>query len=75
MIAFLYIYITKYIWMFFLQVKDKTKSVLQGLLQDLGAELRDERIELDSEANAALGRAAEVRTALTLRACVSSCCV
>ncbi|XP_008276087.1 uncharacterized protein LOC103354480 [Stegastes partitus] len=39
--------------------KDKTLSVLQDLLQDLGAELRDKRIEFDSEAEAAPGKAAE----------------
>ncbi|XP_045913140.1 uncharacterized protein LOC123975585 [Micropterus dolomieu] len=39
--------------------KDKTMSVLRGLLQDLGAELQDERIEFDSEAKATQGKAAE----------------
>ncbi|XP_023271312.1 uncharacterized protein LOC111661859 [Seriola lalandi dorsalis] len=39
--------------------KDKTMSVLRGLLQDLGAELRDERIEFPSEAKAMQGKAAE----------------
>lgn len=63
---FCFLYISKYIWIVFIQVKDKTMSVLQGLLQDLGAELRDERIEVDSEATAMQGRAAEVRTVFTL---------
>ncbi|XP_076597397.1 uncharacterized protein LOC143327105 [Chaetodon auriga] len=39
--------------------KDKTMSVLRGLLQDLGAELRDERIESDREAKATQAKAAE----------------
>ncbi|XP_037628423.1 protein SOGA1 [Sebastes umbrosus] len=39
--------------------KDRIMSALRGLLQDLGAELRDERIEPDSEAKAKQGRAAE----------------
>ncbi|XP_071333219.1 uncharacterized protein [Trachinotus anak] len=41
------------------EVKGKTMSVLRGLLQDLGAELRDERIEFNSEAKATRGKAAE----------------
>ncbi|XP_040007648.1 LOW QUALITY PROTEIN: uncharacterized protein LOC120803345 [Xiphias gladius] len=41
------------------EVKDKTVSVLRGLLQDLGAELWDERIEFDSEAKTPQGKAAE----------------
>ncbi|KAE8292910.1 Protein SOGA1 SOGA family member 1 [Larimichthys crocea] len=39
--------------------KDKTISVLRRLLQDLGAELQDERIEFDSAAKATQGKAAE----------------
>ncbi|CAB1455094.1 unnamed protein product [Pleuronectes platessa] len=39
--------------------KERTVSVLRGLLQELSAELQDERIELDSRAKAAQGRAAE----------------
>ncbi|XP_032375930.1 uncharacterized protein LOC116692053 [Etheostoma spectabile] len=39
--------------------KDKTMRILGGLLQDLGAELRDERIELNSEAKITQGKAAE----------------
>ncbi|KAG7216001.1 hypothetical protein INR49_003523 [Caranx melampygus] len=39
--------------------KDKTLCVLRGLLQDLGAELQDERIEFSNEAKAAQGKAAE----------------
>ncbi|XP_018542876.2 protein SOGA1 [Lates calcarifer] len=39
--------------------KDKTMSVLRGLLQDLGAGLQDERIELDGEAKATQGKTAE----------------
>ncbi|XP_051281872.1 uncharacterized protein LOC127377754 [Dicentrarchus labrax] len=39
--------------------KDKTLSVLRGLLQDLGAELRDERIEFNSEAKARQDKADE----------------
>lgn len=44
---------------------------LWGLLQDLGAELRDEQIEFNSEAKGAQGKDAEVRIVLTLQACVS----
>lgn len=57
--------------MFLFQGKDRIMSALRGLLQDLGAELRDERIEPDSEAKAKQGRAAEVRMANTHQACVS----
>ncbi|XP_035864377.1 uncharacterized protein LOC116043620 [Sander lucioperca] len=39
--------------------KDKTMCMLQGLLQDLGAELRDEQIEFNSEAKTTQGKAAE----------------
>ncbi|AWP10394.1 DUF3166 domain containing protein [Scophthalmus maximus] len=39
--------------------KDKTMSVLRGLLQDVAAELRDERIEIDSGAKATQDKAAE----------------
>ncbi|XP_040908484.1 uncharacterized protein si:ch211-197l9.2 [Toxotes jaculatrix] len=39
--------------------KDRTMSVLRGLLQDLGAELRNDRIEFDSEAKATQGKATE----------------
>ncbi|KAI3357477.1 hypothetical protein L3Q82_015892 [Scortum barcoo] len=42
-----------------LEGKDKTVSVLRGLLKDLGADLRDEWIEFDSGAKAARGKAAE----------------
>ncbi|KAK5924366.1 hypothetical protein CgunFtcFv8_001239 [Champsocephalus gunnari] len=38
---------------------DRTRSVLQGLLQDLAAELQDELIDLDGEAKATRGGAAE----------------
>ncbi|XP_010783668.1 uncharacterized protein, partial [Notothenia coriiceps] len=38
---------------------DRTRSVLQGLLQDLAAELQDELIDLDGEAKATHIRAAE----------------
>ncbi|KAJ4934094.1 hypothetical protein JOQ06_006901 [Pogonophryne albipinna] len=38
---------------------DRTRSVLQGLLQDLAAELQDELIDLDGEAKATHSRAAE----------------
>ncbi|XP_047460016.1 protein SOGA1 [Mugil cephalus] len=41
------------------EIKDKTISMLQTLLQDLGAGLRDERIESDSAAKATLATAAE----------------
>lgn len=44
-------------------------SVLRGLLQDLGAGLQDERIELDGEAKATQGKTAEVRMVFTLQAC------
>lgn len=54
---------------FFIQGKDKTMSVLRRLLQDLGAELQDERIEFDSAAKATQGKAAEVRIKFTLQAC------
>lgn len=59
----------KYIRIFLFQVKDKTVSVLRGLLQDLGAELWDERIEFDSEAKTPQGKAAEVRMVFTPQAC------
>uniref|UniRef100_UPI0037E9AC1D uncharacterized protein n=1 Tax=Semicossyphus pulcher TaxID=241346 RepID=UPI0037E9AC1D len=39
--------------------KDKTISVLRGLLQDLSAELRDDPIEFGREANATQGKADE----------------
>ncbi|XP_028266726.1 uncharacterized protein LOC114439135 isoform X2 [Parambassis ranga] len=41
------------------QGKDTIVSMLQGLLQDLGAELRDELIEFDSQAKGTSGKAAE----------------
>lgn len=47
--------------------------MLQGLLQDLGAELRDELIEFDSEAKATSGKAVEVRVVFTLHASVCVC--
>lgn len=59
-----------YLDFFKLQGKDKTMSVLRGLLQDLGAELRDEQIRFDSEVKATHGKAAEVRVVFTLQACV-----
>ncbi|XP_029362597.1 uncharacterized protein LOC115046402 [Echeneis naucrates] len=39
--------------------KDRAMSVLRGLLQDLGAELRDERAELNAEAKATQEKTAE----------------
>ncbi|XP_034731436.1 uncharacterized protein LOC117947007 [Etheostoma cragini] len=39
--------------------KDQTMRILGGLLQDLGAELRDEQIEFNSEAKTTQGKAAE----------------
>ena len=42
--------------------------MLRGLLQELSAELQDERIELDSGAKAGRGQAAEVRMVFTLQA-------
>ena len=45
--------------------------MLQGLLQDLAAELQDELIDLDGEAKATHSRAAEVNTLLTRQECVS----
>ncbi|XP_069383346.1 myosin-3-like [Paralichthys olivaceus] len=39
--------------------KERTVSVLRGLLQELSAELRDERIEFDSGAKATQGQAAK----------------
>lgn len=49
-------------------------SVLRGLLQNLGAELRDERIAFDSEAKAKQGKVAEVRMVLSFQACVPPLC-
>lgn len=63
--------ISKNMWTFFIQGKDKTMCMLQGLLQDLGAELRDEQIEFNSEAKTTQGKAAEVTVMFTLQACVS----
>lgn len=52
-------------------------SVLRGLLQDLGAELQDEKIEYDSGAKATQGKAAKVRMVFTPQAhlllCVRLC--
>ncbi|XP_030588499.1 protein SOGA1 [Archocentrus centrarchus] len=42
------------------QDREKTMSVLKGLLQDLSVELQDERIECDSEAKATPGKPAEL---------------
>ncbi|XP_068996694.1 uncharacterized protein [Embiotoca jacksoni] len=42
-----------------LEGRDRTLSALRGLLQDLGAQLWDERIERDSEATATSATAAE----------------
>ncbi|XP_034392088.1 uncharacterized protein si:ch211-197l9.2 [Cyclopterus lumpus] len=42
--------------------KDKTMSVLRGLLQDLGAELRDEWLEFNSRANSTWSKDAESGT-------------
>lgn len=43
-------------------------SVLQGLLQDLSAELQDERTEFESASKATQGKAAEVRTVFIFQA-------
>ncbi|XP_039864146.1 protein SOGA1 isoform X2 [Simochromis diagramma] len=43
------------------QDREKAMSVLKGLLQDLAAELQDERIECDSKAKATPGKPAERR--------------
>ena len=56
--------------MSFIQGRDKTVSVLQGLLQSLCAELRDEWITFDNNAKIMQDKAAEVRMVFTLQACV-----
>lgn len=58
---------------FFIQDREKAMSVLKGLLQDLAAELQDERIECDSKAKATPGKPAEVRMVFTPQACVPRC--
>lgn len=58
----------------FIQGKDKALLVLRGLLQDLGAELRDERIEFDREAKNTQSKAAEVEMMFTLQACFPPLC-
>lgn len=56
---------------FFTQGKDLTISVLRRLLQDLGAELQEDRRELNRTSKAAEGRTAEVRKAgIRLLLCV-----
>lgn len=52
----------------FIQGKDRSMSALQGLLQDLSAELQDERTEFESAPKAAQSKAAEVRAVFTLQA-------
>lgn len=52
----------------FIQGKDRTMSALQGLLQDLSAELQDEPTEFKSASKAPQSKAAEVRVMFTLRA-------
>lgn len=47
----------------FLQGKEQTVSVLRRLLQELGAELQEDRSEFKRTSEAAQGRAAEVRLA------------
>ncbi|XP_041656185.1 uncharacterized protein si:ch211-197l9.2 [Cheilinus undulatus] len=41
------------------EVKDKTMSVLRGLLQDLGTELQDDPVDFDTQAKATQVKAAE----------------
>lgn len=67
--------ISKCIWIHFNQCKDKTMSVLRGLLQNLSAELREEQTEFNSEAKATQGTASEVRLVFTLQACFPPLCV
>ncbi|XP_033987964.1 uncharacterized protein LOC117483720 [Trematomus bernacchii] len=52
---------------------DRTRFVLQGLLQDLAAELQDELIDLDGEAKATHSRAAEggISHHEAIRTCIS----
>jgi len=57
--------------MFCIQGKDKTMSVLRGLLRDLGAELRDDWLEVNSRVEGTWSKDAEVRMASTLQACGS----
>lgn len=52
----------------FIQGKDRSMSALQGLLQDLSAELQDERTEFESAPKALQSKAAEVRAWFTLQA-------
>lgn len=52
----------------FIQGKDRGMSALQGLLQDLSAELQDERTEFESAPKVPRSKAAEVRAWFTLQA-------
>lgn len=62
------------IWIHLIQCKDKTMSVLRGLLQNLSVELRDEQTEFNSEAKATQGMASEVRLVFALQACFLPLC-
>lgn len=56
---------------FFIQCKDQTILVLRKLLQELGAELQEDRSEFNRTSRAAQGRTAEVRKAgIRLLLCV-----
>lgn len=50
---------------FLIQGKDQTVSVLRRLLQELGAELQEDKSEFSRPSKAAEGRRAEVRRAGT----------